>query len=249
MTEPDHQASSPETLRELLQGDGFAFVTHHAMQRLLGDGEPGGDMADWAAFAESWNELGPDDYLAAKGRHRRRRHAVFAAGAEGAFERRPHQPHYQSVDYNTLQGGIERWFEPVAPAIAEGASLQRILRFARDFFAPLAPAVARWHVEVHQFRIEARVGQAGEPTPEGVHRDGVDYVLVLLVDRENIESGTTTIHAPDGTLLGSFTLTHPLDAALVDDARVFHGVTPVTPRDASRPAHRDVLVVTFRKDG
>ena len=249
MTDPDHQASTPEALRGLLHDDGFAFVTHHAMRRLLGDGAATGEMADWAAFAASWNDLGPDDYLAAKGRQRRRRHAVFAAGAEGPFERRPHQPHYQSLDYNTLQGGIERWFEPVAPAVAEGASLQRILRFARNFFAPLAPQVARWLVEVHQFRIEARVGQAGEPTPEGVHRDGVDYVLVLLVDRENIESGTTTIHAPDGRLLGSFTLTHPLDAALVDDARVFHGVTPVTPRDPSRPAHRDVLVVTFRKEG
>lgn len=242
MPTPDHQASSPESLRELLHDDGFAFVTHHAMEGLLG-----GVMTDWGTFAASWNDLGPDDYLAAKGRHRRRRHAVFAAGSEGPFERRPHQPHYQSVDYNTLQGGIERWFEPIVPAMAEGPSLQRILHFARGIFGPLAPQTAHWHVEVHQFRIEARVGQAGEPTPEGVHRDGVDYVLVLLVHRENIESGTTTIHTADGTLLGSFTLTHPLDAALVDDARVFHGVTPVTPRDPALPAHRDVLVVTFRK--
>lgn len=246
MTDPDHQASSPESLRDLLRRDGFAFATHRVTERLLEDGSTQA-MADWAAFADSWNELGPDDYLAAKGRHRRRRHAVFAAGASGPFELRSHQPHYQSLDYNTLQGGIERWFEPVRPAIAEGASLQRIMGFARDFFAPLAPQAARWHVEVHQFRIEARAGLAGEPTPEGVHRDGVDYVLVLLVDRENIESGTTTIHTADGSLLGSFTLTHPLDAALVDDARVFHGVTPVLPRDPSRPAHRDVLVVTFRK--
>jgi hypothetical protein len=99
---------------------------------------------------------------------------------------------------------------------------------------------------MHQFRIEARVDEAGEPTPEGVHRDGVDYVLVLLIDRTNIESGTTTIHAHDGSLLGSFTLTHALDAALVDDARVCHGVTAVTPLDPAQPAHRDVLVVTFK---
>jgi len=71
-------------------------------------------------------------------------------------------------------------------------------------------------------------------------------VLVLLIDRENIERGTTTIHAPDGRELGSFTLAHAFDAALVDDHRVFHGVTPVTPLDPQKPAHRDVLVVTFR---
>ena len=45
----------------------------------------------------------------------------------------------------------------------------------------------------------------------------------------------------------SFTLTEPFDAALVDDARVYHGVTPVEPLDPAAPAYRDVLVVTFRR--
>ena len=80
-----------------------------------------------------------------------------------------------------------------------------------------------------------------------MHRDGVDYVLVLLVRRRNIRRGTTTIHGLDRTLLGSFTLADPFDAALVHDARVYHGVTPVEPRDPAAPAYRDVLVVTFRR--
>jgi hypothetical protein len=74
----------------------------------------------------------------------------------------------------------------------------------------------------------------------------VDFVLVLLVSRSNIASGTTTIHSMTGSELGSFTLTEPLDSALLDDTRVAHGVTPVTPLDPARPAYRDVLVVTFR---
>ena len=98
---------------------------------------------------------------------------------------------------------------------------------------------------MRQFRIEAPLGGEGLPTPEGMHRDGVDFVLVLLVNRANIASGTTSIHAPDGRELGRFTLTFPLDAALVDDARVAHGVTPVKAIDAASPAYRDVLVVTF----
>ncbi|MHB1059692.1 MAG: 2OG-Fe dioxygenase family protein [Rhodanobacter sp.] len=234
----------PDTsaLHARLQRDGFAFVTADAMRGLL----QAQALTDWPAFADSWNDLAPDAYLAASGRHRRRRHATFSVDADGAIRRGAHQPHYQSLQYNPLQGDIQRWFEPVLPAIADGASLGRILAFCRDCFGTLAPDVRRWHVEVHQFRIEARIDEAGEPTPEGVHRDCVDYVLVLLVDRENIESGTTTIHAPDRRLLGSFTLTHALDAALVDDARVFHGVTAVTPLDPGKPAHRDVLVVTFR---
>jgi hypothetical protein len=101
-------------------------------------------------------------------------------------------------------------------------------------------------VETHQFRIEAHPGEAGKPTPEGSHRDGVDFVCVLMVRRENIKSGTTSIHDPEGRELGEFTLTHPLEAAIVDDHRVFHGVTAVEPIDASLPAYRDVFVATFR---
>ncbi len=209
-----------------------------------------GSLEDWERFAGSWDDLAVDTYLAGHGRYRRRRHAVFvahgtSAGAKRRIERAPHQPHYQSLEYNPLQGGIERWFEPVTSG--DGASLRTIIAFAHALFGSLQPGVRRWHVETHQFRIEARPDEPGQPTPEGVHRDGVDYVLVLMIRRTNIAQGTTTIHAPGGALLGSFTLAEPFDAALVDDHRVYHGVTPVEPLDPARPAHRDVLVVTFRR--
>jgi hypothetical protein len=235
--------STIATLQEQVRRDGFAFSTALTMGNLL---EQTHALTDWPVFASSWNDLAPDTYLAERGRYRRRRHATFSAGAQGEVHREPHLPHYQSLQYNSLQGDIERWFEPVLPEAGESASLRGILQFSRDFFGALAPATARWHIEVHQFRIEAKAGAPGEPTPEGVHRDGVDYVLVLLVDRRNIASGTTTIHTPDGELLGSFTLTRPLDAALIDDPRVCHGVTAVTPLDPMQPSHRDVLVVTFK---
>ena len=169
----------------------------------------------------------------------------------GRDHRKPHQPHYQSRDYNPLNGGVERWFEPVTEAAARHPALTAILRTCHSLFDRLTPAELRpeaWHVEIHQFRIEARPGQEGRPTPEGMHRDGVDWVLVLMVRRENVASGETTIYDLARRPLGSFTLTAPLDAALVDDSRVYHGVTPVAPLDPARPAYRDVLVVTFRRE-
>ena len=228
-----------------LQEDGFCFVAAKSMRGLL---DQTGPLPDWREFAASWERLGPDTYLAKVGRQRRRRHAVYSARPDGSIRRELHQPHYQSSDYNQLQGDIERWFEPIEPDIGAGNSLAKILELSLSLFAPLAPEVRLWRIEVHQFRIEARPGEPGEPTPEGVHRDGVDFVLVLLIDRQNIASGTTTIHSADGTLLGSFTLTETFDAALVDDSRVFHGVTAVTPLDPAQPSHRDVLVVTLRRN-
>jgi hypothetical protein len=241
-------------LRGAVAHSGFAYVSGDSMRIAL---QPFGALTDWSSFADSWNDLAIDTYLADRGSYRRRRHAVFdiaGSGAqgfgengEGAIVRVAHQPHYQSAEYNSLYGGIERWFEPVAATIGNGASMRCVLGFCHALFGSMAPRVQAWRVEAHQFRIEARPDAPGQPTPEGVHRDGVDYVLVLLIARHNIASGTTTIHALDGQLRGSFTLTQPLDAALVEDARVRHGVTAVTPLDPALPAHRDVLVVTFKR--
>jgi hypothetical protein len=224
---------------------GFCFVEGATLRGWL---FPPGPIEGWAAFASSWNELGPDPYLAMLGRQRRRRHGVWRCEAYGEPVREPHQSHYQSLAYNPLQGDIERWFEPIAAEVGESIVMRSVLRFAVAFFGRFAPGLLNWRIEAHQFRIEAAPGQPGEPTPEGMHRDGVDYVLVLMVDRRNIASGTTSIHAPDGRSLGSFTLAAPFDAALVDDHRVFHGVTPVLALDPAEAAHRDVLVVTFRAE-
>jgi hypothetical protein len=227
-------------LAQMLASDGFAFVRGADMRALLGP------LPDWEAFAASWNDLGLDTYMADGGRYRKRRHAAFGARAGAPLHRKANQPHYQSRDYNPLNGGIERWFAPVLPEIASSPTMTSILETCRAQFEQLAPT-RDWHIEVHQFRIEARSGEHGRPTPEGMHRDGVDYVLVLLIGRRNIQSGVTSIRTSDGRDLGSFTLTEPCDAAWVDDRRVMHGVTPVEPIDPAEPGFRDVLVVTFRR--
>ena len=226
--------------------DGFAFVRAPEMGAVL---ETRG-LRDWASFAASWDDLGVDTYMADGGRYRRRRFAAFRANSDGII-RKPHQPHYQSRDYNQLNGGVERWFEPVVETVAGHPALEAILRTSHAVFDRMTPAELRplaWHIEIHQFRIEARLGEDGRPTPEGMHRDGVDWVLVLMVCRENVASGETTIYDLVKHPLGSFTLTAPLDSALVDDSRVYHGVTPVVPLDPAAPAYRDVLVVTFRRE-
>jgi hypothetical protein len=231
--------SATETMLE----EGFAFLHAGDTRRWL---LTSGGLSDWDTFAASWDGMQRDTYMRDGGRYRRRRHAVFSATpGDPAARRGSHAPHYQTLDYNRLNGGVARWFEPMPPAIGASESLRTILAATRALFAELKPG-ASWAIELHQFRIEAHPGEAGLPTPEGMHRDGVDFVLVLLIGRKNIASGTTTIHDLDHRLLGSFTLTEPLDAALVDDRRVFHGVTPVQPIVPGVPAFRDVLVVTYR---
>lgn len=224
-------------LQESLAQRGFARVAGADMRQLLG---PQGQA--WRDLADSWNNLGPDLYMADGGRYRRRRHATFEC-RDGSFSRKPHQPHFQSRDYNPLNGDVQRWFDPIAQATIDNPVTQAIFTFCAAAFDPAASR--RWHVEMHQFRIETQEGHVGRPTPEGLHRDGVDWVFVMLIERRNVREGVTRIGAPDGAPLGEFTLAQPGDAVLIDDHRILHGVTEIHAVEPDQPAWRDALVVTF----
>ena len=226
--------------------DGYDFVAGDAMRRMV---EAAGG-ADWEGYARSWDDLGPDRFMADGGTYRKRRFACFSATASG-LAAKPPQPHFQTRENNPLNGGVARTFDPVRPDIALHPTNRAVLAACQRLFAAATPAARRpaaWHVEMHQFRIEARPGALGQPTPEGLHRDGVDWVLVAMVRRENVRDGVSTVADAARRPLRAETLSEPLDASLVDDARVFHGVSPIAAVDPSRPAFRDVLVMTFRAE-
>jgi hypothetical protein len=165
----------------------------------------------------------------------------------------PHRAHWQPVSYNALHGGIDRWFEPCEEAFANSVAL-------KDFLLNLALQFDQtqnnldeskpWFVEVHQFRIDTTDG-IGRPTPEGAHRDGVEYVAVLMLERHGIKGGETRVFESDGPQGQRFTLQKPFSLLLLDDARVVHESTPIQPIDpkASVQGWRDTLVVTYRRGG
>ena len=240
------QTQALSELCDAIAQAGFCFAADSNVRGWLEADAPHA-LSDWEAFAASWDGMPLDEYMADGGRYRRRRHATLSAqSGHDEIKLEPHQPHYQSLDYNTLNGGIPREYAPILPAVVLGNTMQSTLQFCLHVFGKMMPQ-ADWHIECHQFRIEASSAEQGQPTPEGVHRDGVDFVLVMMVRRVNISSGTTTMHDLEQRKLDSFTLTRPLDCAIVNDRRCMHGVTPVQQIDPSKPAYRDVLVVTFRK--
>jgi hypothetical protein len=230
------------SLSERLSQEGYAFVPGSAMAAIL---EARG-LRDWERFAASWDDLAIDRYMADGGRYRRRRHAVFQI-SDGEVERLPHRPHFQTLAHNRLNGGVERWFEPIKPEIARHPAFTAILSTCDGIFAARSPAASSWLAEAHQFRIEASASAVGKPAPEGMHRDGVEWVLVMLVRRTSIAGGETIIENEDGALLARKSLSKPLDTVFLDDRRLMHGTTDVTAMDGEGGSFRDALVVTFRR--
>lgn len=240
----DHSPMEPQlNPAEVLAKQGYVLLPADAAETLL-RGANGYTPDDWRMFQASWDRLELDRYMADGGAYRHRRHGTYSASPSGrAVRQEPHQAHYQSLAYNRLNGGVARHFAPLETEVAQGPVLNAVLSFCRDLFGRLAPALA-WHIEVHQFRIDAS-GSVAKPTPEGVHRDGVNFVFMMLVQRLNVLGGETRIHDQAGRPLVDHTLSVPLDTAIVNDERVLHGVTPIAPLVANLPACRDVLVVTF----
>lgn len=242
----DHALTAAEA-RARLVDQGFAVLTPPALAWLTGH-----SLADLAALAPFWDDLPHDGYLRDLGRYRSRRHgcAIVDVGAEQAhLVEVPHRAHWQSTTYNALHGGLERWFEPIDPRMTGAAVWGHLIASVGRCVAGVrAPADARWYVEAHPFRIDTSEG-VGRPTPEGAHRDGVDFVAVILVGRHAVTGGETRVFEAAGPRGVRFTLDTPWTAVLIDDTRVIHESTPIQSLADDARGYRDTLVLTYRAGG
>ncbi|WP_454198913.1 2OG-Fe dioxygenase family protein [Nocardia sp. Marseille-Q1738] len=205
----------------------------------------GVEAGAWDRFGTHWETLSTDRYASEQGTRRLRRYGRFAFTATtGQIRLLPQGSFVQPEDSNPLYIGVDRTFEPLTGSFLADPVFRAVLRLLGRLATALGdPAV--WIAKVHPFRVIASADTNGLPTPEGMHRDGVTLVSSLLVGRQNADGGESSVLDQEGRQLLTATLREPGDLLIGDDRRTLHGVSPVRPVDRSRPAYRDVLVVTF----
>ncbi|WP_432380477.1 2OG-Fe dioxygenase family protein [Duganella sp. P38] len=223
-----------------LRQQGYALLAPQDVAALAGL-----PLATLDTLAPGWDALEPDQYLKDGGRYRRRRHSCFVQQG-AALTQTPHRAHWQPLEYNALHGGMNRLFAPVLPATVAQPAWPALITAIGQLCSEARQSSAPWYVEAHQFRIDTTDG-IGRPTPEGAHRDGVDFVAVILVARDGIKGGETRVFEADGPNGKRFTMTAPWTMLLLDDATVIHESTPIQP--LARHGHRDTLVLTWRAGG
>ncbi len=196
------------------------------------------------SFKKTWNNLPADNFLSDGGHYRYRRYSVFKwAVKTESLELLPHEPHYQSTYRNNMNGGINRNFEPLKKTTIDNPIIKNIISFVSDLIS--SNTQKQWRIQAHQFRIEANKDEIGKPTPEGIHRDGADFILIMVLKRHNITGGVNHIYDDDKRLVFGGILENTGDAVLIDDRQVWHGVSEIYPKDDSDSCYRDVLVLTF----
>jgi hypothetical protein len=136
-------------------------------------------------------------------------------------------------------------FPPLLEEFVNSAIFQNLVRTTFDSFAVEDEfRDGEWIVDVTQFRLKVERERVTEPTPEGIHRDGVPFGVIHMVGRKDIEGGVSHVYSMDKELIDVGVLREPLDTLYAWDNKVMHYVTPIFATGLEE-GWRDVLVCGF----
>jgi hypothetical protein len=98
-------------------------------------------------------------------------------------------------------------------------------------------------VGVHAIRTVATSGRAGVPAPEGLHRDGFDYIGILACETPLCGAATTLVSIADAERV-DFGPLRAGDLLVVNDREYLHYTKPF--HTESVTVNRDVVIFTFQ---
>ena len=236
-------------IAEVLERQGYYDVSGEDLIRRLRLRES--DISDFASY---WQRLTLDKYMGDGGCYRYRRYnALYAWADRKALTLLPRHPYVQPGSVNTLNGDIDRYFDDLDDGFISHPVLVGLLQFLTRAYNASEMALygkekpEKWLIQLHPYRVVADGTVSGKPTPEGLHRDGVDYVLSLMLGRNNVIGGETTVTDVDTNTLYQRLLTNPMDMLVCDDRRVLHSVSEIRALLPDQGAWRDVLVIAFTR--
>ncbi|MCX7594672.1 MAG: 2OG-Fe dioxygenase family protein [Fischerella sp.] len=189
-----------------------------------------------AGFKPFFDNLPVDPYI--KGKYRFRRLSRFIVSGDKLIKL-PHGYLFQSREYNPLLGDIKREFAELEDALIE-LDIFKNLVLAFSDSCKLHPEA---EIGVHQIRTTCTPDNFGNPAPEGIHRDGTDFIGIFSVDRSNIQGGETHLYTAKKEKPVFNKILNPGELLLINDHKFFHYTTPIKPVSDDLGT-RDVFVLT-----
>lgn len=188
------------------------------------------------AIKPFFKELPVDPYI--KGNYRLRRFSRFTVSGNELIKL-PHGRFFQSKEYNPLLGNIQREYEEIDDALIELEEFKKLILAFSDS-CKLHPEA---EIGVHQIRITCSPTNYGNPAPEGIHKDGTDFIGILAINRENIQGGETHLYIAKKAKPVFSKILNPGEMLLVNDHEFLHYTTPIKPI-SEQVGTRDVFVMT-----
>lgn len=172
-------------------------------------------------------------------------------------------------DFVRHDPGVVRNFRGIGDDLQLNTAFQALLKFQSFMLkdvnvrerANLDYSANRYVSTVFNLRTITTPNLLGEPALEGVHSDGVDHTMTVLLGLDNLnkDSAITFVHdirerngikyneCRDEYLLGSVCHRRFLDTLLIINHERKHSLSPVFLEDESKIATRDMLIFFTRK--
>jgi hypothetical protein len=189
----------------------------------------------------SYDDCPVDEYMGNGTRFKRfsQYQLSWSSDDDWKFTLLEHRDYTTFKKFNDVAGGIRRSYLPIQ------VDFTPLIKFGADRI-PL-DNTEDWQINVHQNRTRAEGDKPGPLTPEGVHHDGHEFVMIAVLWRNNVSGAETRLW--ESKLATEPFWTGTLDAGqavLLDDRAVAHDVTDVTSADGG-PAYRDIVIVAFSR--
>lgn len=143
-------------------------------------------------------------------------------------------------DYRTLV----RVFQEVDESITSGNSFKKLLNAVAGLISEVEPKFQIAEIGFHLISVITRKENVGEGAPEGIHKDGDDYIVsALVIEREHVSGAESIIYGPDKkTEYFRYTL-QPGEGIFQADRKsdLWHYVTPIVPAHDEKTGKRSVL--------
>ena len=235
------QITTTHNIREELDKQGYSLV--RATELSI----PDELRQSWMSLSIDYADLPVDEFLPNNGKYRFRRYGrfYFLPSTEELI-RLPHKDYFQDTDINKVTGGVVRTFAPLRDTTFDNPFLHEMIRFDfRHFPVKDDLKYTSWEVQVHLIRVIANANEEGHPTPEGIHKDGAQFVTVHLAELVNADGGDVSIYDNNKTFLTSFRLNQIMDCYLFNDDTLWHEAKPITPKSEAHQAIRSILTFDY----
>lgn len=146
----------------------------------------------------------------------------------------------QKNDYRQLP----RQFTIIPKLITNNLLYKKFLLGIIGFVEQQNPKINCLAITAHHISVITHADAQGRSTPEGIHKDGADYILsALVIERENITGGESYIYADDKKTVVFNRCLQPGEGILQEDegSPLWHSATPISVIDSKKSGKRSII--------
>lgn len=174
------------------------------------------------------------------------RTSFWNAKTEAEITHMNHRDFKQDKEFNKHQGGMTRSFEEIEEEVLQSEAMKEICLTFKNAFN----MIEGQEIEIHQMRV-ITCGELfvhGTPvSPEGVHRDGFDYIAMVGVNRYNIDGGELLVYENKDSKPFIVRELEDGEIVMLRDNELWHNASPISKIDKSHEGHGDWFILCAKK--